>query len=93
MTKRGKPELLLLHALPLDGSMWSAQMELLPGRTYAPTLYPLGDRIETWAAEVLRLVKGDRLIKIDQQIQDGILKKNVVEVGHIIIAPSFLIFF
>lgn len=64
MTKRGKPELLLLHALPLDGSMWSAQMELLPGRTYAPTLYPLGDRIETWAAEVLRLVKGDRLIVV-----------------------------
>ncbi|MBX4910893.1 MULTISPECIES: hypothetical protein [Rhizobium] len=34
-----KLELLLLHALPLDGTMWAEQMELLPGATYAPTLY------------------------------------------------------
>lgn len=41
-------ELLLLHALPLDGTMWAEQMELLPGTTYAPTLYPFGDQIEVW---------------------------------------------
>jgi pimeloyl-ACP methyl ester carboxylesterase len=64
MAAREKLELLLLHALPLDGSMWAAQMELLPGSTYAPTLYPLGDSIETWAAEALKLVKGDRLIVV-----------------------------
>jgi pimeloyl-ACP methyl ester carboxylesterase len=64
MAERGKLELLLLHALPFDGSMWAGQMELLPGQTYAPTLYPFGDRIETWAAEALRLVKGDRLIVV-----------------------------
>ena len=59
------PELLLLHALPLDGSMWAKQMELLPeGATYAPTLYSLGDRIETWASEALKLVKGNRLIVV-----------------------------
>ncbi|MDK1389512.1 hypothetical protein QN224_29465 [Sinorhizobium sp. 8-89] len=50
-------ELLLLHALPLDGSMWADQLDLLPGETYAPTLYGFGDRVEDWAAEALRLPK------------------------------------
>jgi pimeloyl-ACP methyl ester carboxylesterase len=64
MMAKGKPELLLLHALPLDGSMWTAQAELLPGATYAPALYPLGDRIETWATEALKLTKGNCLIVV-----------------------------
>ena len=64
MPATGKLELLLLHALPLDGSMWAAQMGLLPGATHAPTLYPLGDTIESWAAEALKLVQGDRLIVV-----------------------------
>jgi pimeloyl-ACP methyl ester carboxylesterase len=62
VTARGKLELLLLHALPLDGSMWAGQMELLPGSTYAPTLYPFGNSTEAWASAALKLVKGDRLI-------------------------------
>jgi len=57
-------ELLLLHALQLDGSMWAAQMDLLSGATHAPTLYPLGDSIEAWAAEALKLAQGDRLIVV-----------------------------
>ena len=57
-------EFLLLHALPLDGSMWAGQMALLPGSTYAPTLYALGDSIEEWAVEALKLVRGDRLIVV-----------------------------
>jgi pimeloyl-ACP methyl ester carboxylesterase len=57
-------ELLLLHALPLDGSMWAGQKELLPGSTYAPTLYGLGDSVEEWAVEALKLVKGNRLIVV-----------------------------
>ena len=64
MPPRQNPELLLLHALPLDGSMWAGQMALLPGATYAPTLYALGDSIEEWAAEALKLVRGDRLIVV-----------------------------
>ena len=44
--------------------MWAAQMEVLPGATYAPTLYPLGDSVEEWAAKVLKLVKGDHLIVV-----------------------------
>ncbi|MDR6903848.1 alpha/beta hydrolase [Rhizobium miluonense] len=58
------PELLLLHALPLDGSMWAAQLDLLPKATYAPTLYGLGDRVEDWAAEALRLPTGNKLIVV-----------------------------
>ena len=45
----GKPELLLLHALPLNGSMWAEQAKLRPEATYTLTLYPLGDHIEAWA--------------------------------------------
>ena len=44
--------------------MWAGQQQVLPGSTYAPTLYPLGDNIEAWAAAVLKLAKGDRLIAV-----------------------------
>jgi pimeloyl-ACP methyl ester carboxylesterase len=59
-----KPELLLLHALPLDGMMWAGQTGLLPGSTHAPTLYALGESVEEWAVAALNLVKGDRLIVV-----------------------------
>jgi pimeloyl-ACP methyl ester carboxylesterase len=64
MTTRREPELLFLHALPLDGSMWTAQQRLLPGSTYTPTLYAFGDTLEAWAAAALKMVKGDRLIVV-----------------------------
>jgi pimeloyl-ACP methyl ester carboxylesterase len=64
MTGAQELELLLLHALPLDGSMWAEQEELLPGSTYTPTLYSLGDSVEEWAAAALKLVRGDRLIVV-----------------------------
>jgi len=57
-----RPTLLLLHALPLDASMWVNQMDLLPADTIAPSLYRFGDRIETWAASVLAETRGDRLV-------------------------------
>ncbi len=56
--------LLFLHALPLDGSMWAAQEDLLPGSSHAPTLYGLGDTVESWAREALKGAKGDRLIVV-----------------------------
>jgi pimeloyl-ACP methyl ester carboxylesterase len=55
-------ELVLLHALPLDGSMWAQQQKLMPGATHAPTLYALGETVSEWAAAVLNQVRGDRLI-------------------------------
>jgi len=64
MTNREKLELLFLHALPLDGSMWAGQKQLLPGSTYTPTLYPFGDSIEAWAAAALKVAKGDRLVVV-----------------------------
>ena len=57
-------ELLFLHALPLDGSMWIDQMELVPGFTIAPKLYSLGDSVEEWAAEALKLTTSNRLIVV-----------------------------
>lgn len=68
MTINGERELLLLHALPLDGTMWVNQMGLLPGAIYAPTLYPFGDSIEAWAAKALALTKGNRLIVVGNSV-------------------------
>lgn len=56
--------LLLLHALPLSGSMWEGQLGLLPGATSAPTLYGFGDRIEDWAKRALETVEADRLVVV-----------------------------
>ncbi|TAU34887.1 alpha/beta hydrolase [Rhizobium leguminosarum] len=60
----GRLGLLLLHALPLDGSMWDRQINLLPGSTYAPTLYSLGDGVEEWAASALNQVNEERIVVV-----------------------------
>lgn len=57
-------ELLLLHALPLDGTMWANQTGPIPNSTIAPTLYTLGGSIEEWAAGALQLTTSDRLIVV-----------------------------
>lgn len=44
--------------------MWAAQLDLLPGATYAPTLYSYGDRVEDWAAEALKHSSGNRIIVV-----------------------------
>lgn len=54
--------LLLLHALPLDGSMWAEQRGLLPYETSAPTLYGFGERIEDWARKALETITAERLV-------------------------------
>jgi pimeloyl-ACP methyl ester carboxylesterase len=66
MTDEAKADLglLFLHALPLDGRMWSAQADLLPGSTHAPTLYGYGDTMFDWAASALALVKQKRIIVV-----------------------------
>lgn len=56
------PELLLLHALPLDGSMWAGQTGLLPGATQAPDLYTLGGDLPAWAASALATMRGERIV-------------------------------
>ncbi len=57
-------ELLFLHALPLDNTMWADQMDLLPNSAIAPTLYTFGDSVEEWAARALQLTTSDRLIVV-----------------------------
>ena len=64
MVANGELELLFLHALPLDDSMWAAQMDLLPDSSHAPTLYGLGDTIEAWADRMLERAQGNRLIVV-----------------------------
>ncbi|MGR9537831.1 alpha/beta fold hydrolase [Rhizobium leguminosarum] len=64
MASGGKLGLLLFHALPLDGSMWDRQINLLPGSTYAPTLYSLGDSVEEWAASALNQVNEERIVVV-----------------------------
>lgn len=56
--------LLLLHALPLDNEMWSAQMQLLPTRTHAPNLYGFGKDIGVWAKKSLAGIQERRLIVV-----------------------------
>lgn len=56
--------LLFLHALPLDGAMWLQQSDLLPGSTYAPTLYGCGDTLRDWAVAALAEVKEQRIVVV-----------------------------
>lgn len=57
-------ELVFLHALPLNGSMWAQQMQLLPDASHAPTMYAFGDTIEDWAARSVERTLSDRLILV-----------------------------
>jgi pimeloyl-ACP methyl ester carboxylesterase len=61
-------ELVLLHALPFDGSMWHQQQNLLPGHTHAPTLYELGDTVVEWASAVLDRIPGEGLIVVGNSV-------------------------
>ena len=56
--------LLFLHALPLDGSMWSEFADLMPGATFAPTLYGFGDTLQEWARGALQSANSRRLIVV-----------------------------
>lgn len=64
MTSQIDTDLLLLHALPFDNTMWSEQMALLPNHTYAPNLYEFGNNIKVWAEKALALSKAKRLIVV-----------------------------
>lgn len=47
--------LVLLHPLPLDSSIWPGALRKLVDRCVAPDLYGLGDDIRDWARAVLDL--------------------------------------
>ncbi|MCB1445621.1 MAG: alpha/beta hydrolase [Rhizobiaceae bacterium] len=44
--------------------MWSAQSDLIPGATYAPTLYSRGDTVADWAVSVLSEMREERIVVI-----------------------------
>jgi pimeloyl-ACP methyl ester carboxylesterase len=54
----------LLHAPPFDGRMWRAEGDLVPGGTFAPSLYRLGETLEEWAQGVLASVGDDPLVVV-----------------------------
>ena len=60
--------LVLLHALPLDGTMWTGATEFPVDATIAPTLYPLGASLEEWAAGVLDLAGPDPFVVVGNSV-------------------------
>jgi len=58
----GVVTLVLLHPLPLDGSVWDEELWSLDEQTVAPHLYDLGPSIEDWASGVLDLCDDDLIV-------------------------------
>ncbi len=55
----------LLHAFPLDPSMWEPQREALRDHdVVAPTLYGRGDTLDAWASSLLDELEGERLVLV-----------------------------
>src|SRR4051812_50085289 len=54
--------LLLLHPLPLDGSIWPTALWSLADGVTAPTLYSVGDSLAGWAAAALDMAGSDDLV-------------------------------
>jgi len=61
-------ELVLLHALPFDGSMWHAHLDMFPGHTCAPSLYACGGNLTDWAGKVLNDVSADRMVVVGNSV-------------------------
>jgi pimeloyl-ACP methyl ester carboxylesterase len=58
----------LLHALPLDGSMWTDVEPTLRGPVFAPTLYGLGETIEEWASAIVAMTGNGPLAVVGNSI-------------------------
>ncbi len=61
-------KLVLLHPLPLDGSVFGDSVRRLGDECFTPTLYDLGDDIESWARAVLDTVGGGPLVVVGNSI-------------------------
>ena len=64
----GYMRVVLLHALPLTGAMWTDQLAWLPGSTLAPTLYDYGDSISGWAESLLLEAGQDDLVVVGASV-------------------------
>lgn len=60
--------LVLLHPLPLDGSIWPAELWDLAAYVLAPTLYSAGDSLPGWAATVLDMVDPGEYVIVGNSI-------------------------
>lgn len=61
-------KLLLLHPLPLDGSIFSAELRALVDHCCAPTLYHAGDDIRDWAEAALDVVGDGPVVVVGNSI-------------------------
>ncbi len=61
-------KLVLLHPLPLDGSVFGDSVRQLGDECFTPTLYGLGDDIGSWAQAVLETVGGGPLVVVGNSI-------------------------
>jgi len=61
-------KLVLLHPLPLDGSIWPRALWGLADDVVAPTLYSVGDSLPDWAAAALELAGSDDLVVVGNSV-------------------------
>lgn len=57
-------KVVLLHALPFDGSMWDDTIGVLAAEAVAPNLFQLGESIEEWASALLDELGTEKLILV-----------------------------
>jgi pimeloyl-ACP methyl ester carboxylesterase len=60
--------LVLLHALPLDATMWRGEIDVDVESTVAPTLYGLGETLTEWAAAVLDVAGDGPLLVVGNSV-------------------------
>lgn len=61
-------KLLLLHPLPLDGSIFPDALRTLADECFAPTLYAHGDDVQSWARAALDLTGGGPLVVVGNSV-------------------------
>ena len=61
-------KVVLLHALPLDASMWDSVCDGLDAEVLVPTLYGLGTSVGAWAAAVVDLAGPGPLVVVGNSV-------------------------
>lgn len=61
-------DLVLLHPLPLDGSIWPLGLWDLADAVVAPTLYSVGGSLTDWAAAALELTNAGDLVVVGNSV-------------------------
>ncbi len=60
--------IVLLHALPFDGRMWSEEDLQVSANVLVPDLFELGDSITDWAEAVLAKAGGEEILAIGNSV-------------------------